>query len=280
MMSKNVVLFFILVLSGITSVLAAQEAIVSAEKALIYADKNMTSPLGFITRGKRIRIGEIPRNRSQVYPVVISGKIAYIRAQDISTEEMALHANTVSTDRFQRLTYEEEGRSSVSLSYISYTSQIHMDQVNDELADKDVVTWRGAGLRGDVKAWDRWDFQILVNFLRVKESTESFNVLETGLGLSNRVFEKKRFLAKLEAQALVIPFANYAVSSDYRVNGYGFSFGTGINLTYHLSDNWGIEGYGGIHYIKLMGFSVPSPFSQIAPTFFGPRLSLGVNYRF
>src|SRR5687768_7328928 len=69
---------------------ASQEAIVTADQAVIYADEQMKSPLGYVKRGKKIKVGEVARNRAQVYPIIVSGKIGYIRVLDVSTERDAL----------------------------------------------------------------------------------------------------------------------------------------------------------------------------------------------
>ena len=57
---------------------------VSTSKAIIYADKELTLPLGYVTMGKELRVGEVARKGGQVLPLIVSGKIAYIRVSDIS----------------------------------------------------------------------------------------------------------------------------------------------------------------------------------------------------
>ena len=68
--------------------LAAQYAHVKAEKAIIYADQELTSPLGFAARGKKIRVGEIPRKYGTILPVLVSGKVAWIKIEDIQFSEL------------------------------------------------------------------------------------------------------------------------------------------------------------------------------------------------
>ena len=66
---------------------AIQDALVIAEQAVIYADEQMSAPVGFVRKGKKIKVGDIPRNRAQVYPIIVSGKIAYIRVIDVNTQK-------------------------------------------------------------------------------------------------------------------------------------------------------------------------------------------------
>ncbi len=88
---------------------AAQEAIVIADRAVIYADKTMSSPVGYILRGKKVTIGEIPRNKARLYPIVVSGRVAYIRVTDVSTEIDNLDTNRLVAERFLRAARKKNG---------------------------------------------------------------------------------------------------------------------------------------------------------------------------
>tara|TARA_Y100001970_G_C14087846_1_gene778341 strand:+ start:237 stop:1145 length:909 start_codon:yes stop_codon:yes gene_type:complete len=63
---------------------SAQKVTVSTSRAIVYADKELTLPLGYVTMGKELRVGEVARKGGQVLPLIVSGKIAYIRVSDIS----------------------------------------------------------------------------------------------------------------------------------------------------------------------------------------------------
>jgi hypothetical protein len=79
---------------------------------------------------------------------------------------------------------------------------------------------------------------------------------------------------------LAIQFANYALGSDFRVNSAGYTLGSGGNLSYRFGDNWGVEFGAGLYYTKLMGFGVPKPYREIAPSFVGTRFNLGLNFTY
>ena len=95
-----------------------------------------------------------------------------------------------------------------------------------------------------------------------------------------RLFERKKLLIRAEGHALAVPFASYAFAEDFRVNSFGFTTGAGLNLTYHLDSNWGIETYAGAYYTRLLEFDAPDPYQNISPIFIGYRMGVGVNYRF
>lgn len=261
--------------------MASQEAIVIKDEAVIYSDKYMSAPLGFVKRGKVVKVGDIPRNKAQVYPIAVSGKIAYIRAVDISLAKESMQSKQLVGERFQtNATKKRDKRSSLSVAYLNYTSQVKLTQTNDTLKDNDIVSWNGVSLKGDKEIDANWDLQILTNFLVGNKDSETFRIYELGAGAANRIFEKSKFLVKLEGQFLAIPFATYSIANDVRVNGYGYTLGGGLNFTYFLGANWGLEGFGGLYYTKLMGFqNMPAPYSVISPSFTGMRLGLGINYR-
>ena len=74
---------FLVMISNSKSAFAVQDAIVRAKKAIIYTDKERTSPIGFIKRGRKIKVGEIPRAKGTVLPVVVSGRVCYIKIVDL-----------------------------------------------------------------------------------------------------------------------------------------------------------------------------------------------------
>lgn len=258
---------------------ASQEALVVIDRAVIYADQEMTSPLGFIRKGKKVTIGEIPRNKAQVYPIIVSGKIAYIRALDVTTERESMESPRLVAERFME-NAEKKYHTKYVLSYFNYSSQIDLATTNDKLVNKDLVRWDGIGLKGEVLVGKRWDFDILANYMQGKVERESFRAFELGLGVAFRVINHHRFLLRLEAQGLAIPFSNYELAGQFRVNGYGATAGGGVNATYLWGENWGMEAFAGVYYTKTFGYKVPAPYSNISPSFYGNRIGLGLNYSY
>lgn len=63
--------------------LAAQDAIIRSRQAIIYSDLEKTSPIGYVKRGRKVKVGEIPRAKGTVLPIVVSGRICYIKITDL-----------------------------------------------------------------------------------------------------------------------------------------------------------------------------------------------------
>ena len=258
---------------------AYQSAMVIADRAVIYADEQMSAPLGFIRKGKKIKVGEVARNRAQVYPIIVSGKMAYVRVIDLSTETESVESGKLVAERFQKNT-EAEHKTNYTLNFFNFSSQVTLDKENADLKNKAALNWFGVGIRGGAQVSPSWDFDLMANFLNGKADKEVFRVVEFGVGGSARLYEQNRFKLRYFAQLIAVPFATYALGSVFRVNGYGYSAGTGFNMTYRLGKNVGIEGFGGFYYMKLSGLDAPKPYNSIDPTFIGSRLGLGLNYQF
>ncbi|RLA65868.1 MAG: hypothetical protein DRQ88_04205 [Epsilonproteobacteria bacterium] len=66
---------------------AAQTAYVKTARAVVYADEELSSPLGYVRRGKKLRVGEVKRKQGAVLPVIISGRVAYIEVKNLALPE-------------------------------------------------------------------------------------------------------------------------------------------------------------------------------------------------
>ncbi len=254
---------------------AAQDAIVITDKAMVYADKTMTSPVGYVTRGKRVTIGEVARNKSQLYPIVVSGKIAYIRATDVNTEIDGIDSNNLVAERFLRLA-EKKSDNHYALSLYTYPTQVTLGNSVGNLENNDPFVFNGLQLKGAVRKGERLDLGVLLGYGEGQKQIDTFRVFETGAIVSYRIFAGKNFIFRWQNQALVIPFATYSLGSKARVNGYGLSAGTGLNANWIYNGKFGMEIYGGFHYTKLFGFDLPG--ATLNPSFLGTKMGVGVTY--
>jgi hypothetical protein len=254
---------------------AKQEAMVAVERAVIYSDIQMTSPVGYVRRGKKITVGDIPRNKAQVYPIIVSGKIAYIRTRDVTTEKESMDSDRLVAERFQKATASNL-RSKFAFDYFVFNSQIAIDK--DLPLNKAALTWHGVSLRGEVVMKKDFDFQIITSFMTTSHENSNFKALEFGLGIGYRLIDSRKLKLKAEVLALAVPFSSYAEGNDFRVNSYGHTLGAGLNLHYLFNDHWGMEILGGVYRTALFEFETPSPYQSISPVFTGNRLNVGVNY--
>ncbi len=271
------VMSLFLMVSGET--FAAQFAMVSADKAVIYSDEQMTSAIGFVRKGKKIKVGEIARNKAQVYPVIVSGRMGWIRVEDVTTEKESADSDHLVAERFQKKTRRTDRSNSLySLSYLQFASQISLDKQNGQIANNDAISWTGFSVRGQSWLSNDWDLEVLFNFLTAQREEEKFRMLEIGMGGGYKIFNIGDLSLKINGQALMIPFATYELGSLYRKRSYGATLGGGLNLGYRFGTNWGAEVYGGFYYAKFFKFDAPDPYQPISPSFIGSRVGIGLTY--
>lgn len=267
---------------------AAQEAIVIADKAVIYADRTMSAPVGYVQRGKKVMIGEIPRNKARLYPIIVSGKIAYIRVADVNTEIDTLDSNRLVAERFLKAA-RSKTQALYGFSVFTFPSQISLNRSVNELKDKDAFLFNGFHVRGVTSTPHRWDLGFALGYAEGRENIESFRMVEVGPEFAYRIYSGDMFVFRWQNQVLGVPFATYSLGSKARVNGYGFSAGTGFNANWTFGDKFGLETYGGIYYTKLFGFDLPDPANagttlnrpdiRINPSFVGTRIGVGMTYK-
>jgi hypothetical protein len=258
---------------------AAQEAVIITERAVIYSDKEMKSPIGFVSHGKKIMVGEIARNKGQVYPTIVSGKVAYVRVLDVSTAKDDTITNQVTARRFGKVA-EKTFSSKVVASYFAYHTQIRQNETNGDVLDKSALMWHGASLKGEILVKNSFDVQIITNYMQLEEGSETYRAVEFGAGLAYRLIDVKKFLARIEGQFLSVPFVTYSINDDFRVKSYGYTVGAGANITYLFDQNWGAEAYAGVYQTKFLGFKTPGTYKDFSPTFTGNRIGIGMNYTY
>ncbi len=60
---------------------------VISPRAVVYADENMNSPLGFVSNGKTITVGNPRKLNRELVPIVVHGRIGFIQIREIRYED-------------------------------------------------------------------------------------------------------------------------------------------------------------------------------------------------
>lgn len=142
MKKSYVLLILIFFINLIPHTWAAQVAIVKSSKAIVYAESSLATPIGYVTSGKKLLVGEVPQERGTVLPVVVAGKIAYVRLVDINVVEEKgflvgnekkvrehVVADSLEDNHIERLT----GDSFVVVALNSFAMGDEWDQINEEI---------------------------------------------------------------------------------------------------------------------------------------------------
>lgn len=63
---------------------------VTVPRAVVYSDENMNSPLGYISNGKLITVGNPRKRNPELLPLVVYGRLAFIESKNISFENESI----------------------------------------------------------------------------------------------------------------------------------------------------------------------------------------------
>lgn len=96
--------FILIILFSLVTNLSLAEDISTAIKvvkiivprAIVYADENMATPLGYISNGKLITVGNPRKLNPDLVPTLVSGRIAYIEIKDFEYQDEKLNQNSSS----------------------------------------------------------------------------------------------------------------------------------------------------------------------------------------
>lgn len=272
-------IFGLFLLINCHELLAAQFALVKEERAIVYADIHMTSPVGYLSKGKKILVSDKSKNKGQVYALIVSGRVAYISSADVSTEIESVGTSDLSAERYKLQTFKKRHTSYSLLGHI-FPSKINFDKSNGGIAPGDMLTWTGISMKGSTETKSEYDLDFIFNYMIASGSKEKFRAVELGLGLSWKILKSNKTDFKFYTHGLIIPFTSYEVEDQFRKNAFGFGAGAGINASQLLTKNLGIEIFAGVYANKFSTFNSPAPYNQLAPWLIGPRLGAGLNYHY
>ncbi|WP_127717641.1 hypothetical protein [Halobacteriovorax sp. HLS] len=71
------------------SISAARVATITSPKAVVFSDQNLSTPIGYISYGKKVKVGDVEKKDGTILPVIISGRVAYIQTKDILIKRTA-----------------------------------------------------------------------------------------------------------------------------------------------------------------------------------------------
>ncbi len=271
---------------GISPMLAqaARDAIVNVEKAIIYSDAQRSSPIGFARKGKLVRVGDKEREKGQVVPVVVSGKIGYIAVDDLLFDEELKKKLTEAEDEASSVSrYRESTLRRYGEHLMMGYTRFGATESKDEAADRpgDAWTFNGGFVKGEIRTEkERLGLAFMLEYLFAENPEEKFRMFEFGLGGSLALINARRFKLKAEVFGLMVPWAQYENAPLFTLNGYGLGALAQGTMIIFISESVGFEAAAGVQSVKIFGIDRPSPFKEFNPLFTGTRVSGALVFRF
>ena len=280
---KTICLLFTLL--SISDVFAAQWATVTAERAVIYADKEMSSSIGFIKKGKKLRVGEKTRRGGRLLPLIVRKKIVYIKVDDISTSSKETELELASQRMKDVQTKSDEKR--VSLFYSGYAALMSIDAgdtFENQSYDGVLFYYNGFGVRGYISsAGSKKTWRVSLETSSTTSELNTFTFVTLTPELSYDLIKYDNYVFRGYAGVPLIPFAQNSYNSLFTVNGFGAGISVGAEMEFKLRKSIGLHVDAGYKFKKLF-FNVPeSPTTEAKsfnPVFNGAAFSLALSYAY
>lgn len=186
-MKKSYVISFLIFFINILPLArAAQVAVVKSSKAIVYAESSLATPIGYVTSGKKLLVGEIAQERGTVLPVVVAGKIAYVRLVDINViedegilvgNEKKVREHTVADSLADNHIERMTGDSFVVASLNTFAMGDEWDQINEEIGNDTGQAATGFNVMFEYRPIDeRYSFSIGLGYYSAKSNEAEFRM--------------------------------------------------------------------------------------------------------
>jgi hypothetical protein len=255
----------------------ARNAVVVAEKAIIWAEAERASPLGFVRKGKILRVGEVERAKGQVLPVLVSGRVGYVAVQDVSFT-VDTTAERPHYNRFQEATLKRYGDQLI-FGGLLLTAKESTNKGAGRQGDS--FSFVGGFVKGLVPSESvNRELGFLIDYSTASKGSEKFKRFNLGFGGAWSMVNRRSFKLKLEVWGLFSPFSQFKNGRLYTENGWALGALGQTSATGYFNDNWGVEASAGVEVFQIFGMTPPKVIKNFDPRFLGTRFSLGAVYRF
>jgi hypothetical protein len=281
----NLLKFYFISLFIVSSSFAAQWATVTAKKAIVYADKDMTSPIGFFRKDKKIRVGEKTRRGGRLLPTVFRKKIVYIKVDDLSigTKLKSLES---ATQRIKDVQVKENEKR-ISLYYNGYASFVSLDKENPfskENYEDTLFYFNGFGLRGYISQYNsKKTWRVSLESSSTTTDLNDFSIISLVPEISYDLLKFDNYVFRVFGGVIVSPFVQYSYDDLFTVNGYGGGLSLGAEMELKFKQSFGLHvdaGYRVHKYFLELPDGPTSSKEEFNPLFNGVSFSASISYAY
>lgn len=204
MFNKFIITIFLFI--GLTSY-AYEFAYSVSNSTIVYADKSLKIPIGYIKKGRKLVVGKAINEKNTIIPILISGKIAFVKKKDLTFKYENNKLRSAPTVREHQDIVEE----------VSYTDKI----LQNTYLKFEYATFDGG------QSWDSYSDGL--------DGTNYSSFSKLGVGLENRTIESKHGFGLL---------LSYISSSTDAASLKTVTFGGDYQFrVFHLFHTLSIEAY-------------------------------------
>ncbi|MFT6631106.1 MAG: hypothetical protein ACJAS4_001053 [Bacteriovoracaceae bacterium] len=263
---KNATLTCLIIVATACNAKAAKWGTVIVEKAKIFSDVEMTSVIGYIKKGKEIRVGEVPKNKARLLPIIVSNKIAYIQVKDIKTGADIKTLKSVS-QRIRDKMSEKTGVGRIGIYGGTYYGFLLNNEFEDSIGND--LFFFDFGLRGyytNLKT--EKGFRVSVGHASAKKGDSQISVSSVGVSYNFSGIKYPDFNLNFYAGGILSPIVEYKEGNDFKINGQAFGGEIGAEMRFSLSDKLSLHVGGNYQLLKFVNMALPE--NNLYPEEFNP----------
>ena len=239
-------------LLSVNHVFAAQWGIISKEKAPVYSDIEMMSVIGHLPKGKKIRVGDVPKNKGRLLPIIVNKKVAYVEVRFIEFGNDPSLLGTASNRIKEKFTQKTIVR---HIGF--YTGSFYGVLSNQGEKESDDILFVEYGLRGYYMN-TLTGRNIRVSFGEGRSTGDTVRFKYLPLAASFKLFGLQSYGKSLifYLGPVFAPYAELEAVDLFKITGQGYGGEFGAELRYELGKNINLHVDANYQSIKFQGLDL------------------------
>lgn len=278
---QNSIIALVLCLMVPLSGFGAEWATVVVDRAKIYSDIEMTSAIGYIKKGKRVRVGEKARNKGRVLPIIVSKRVAYIRVDSIQT-----NVNLGALEGAGRRIRDAEGRNKKETRFSLYGATLpsRISYKTSPTANNNyAMIFLGGGFRGSMSLpSDDYGYRGGFEYLIGSRGDERISIFSLSGDYFYKLIRTGPYDLNVFGGLSIVPFSEYKLKDKFTLNGAGVGAQVGGEMVFKLY-RYSLHLEGAYQYFNLWGYRLPELSNypdEIELSAHGVRLSAALSMKF
>lgn len=252
-------------------------AIVKNKRSIIYSDHLRTSPIGYVRKGRKVRVGSVSRSKGRVLPIVVSGKIAYISVKDLFVldgSEVLLpkgHDSIVGLEiRKRKFVFGAD----------FFVSNFTQGQYSIGQVEEKTVSLTGFTFKKEKKKKSGRFKRYGLEMLSFSNDAEKLQIPSLVHDWVNTIYENGRFKVRSVIGIGFSPYAIYRVEPYFALNGFSAHTDLGLESVVYLFERYSLILKSTFRAQQLLDFNLPSPFAEFSPLISGGVISASFAYSY
>ncbi len=243
--------------------MASKIAQVISSRAIIYSDVDLKAPIGHVSNGKLIPVGNPLEGKPEIVPLIISGRLAYVHILDIryvSEDDSELEKRKGAPrehnidGEFQTADDKLTDHNYVHFYYGMFDGGTQLGDFFESVdgTRKSVFHRLAVGFLHRVPN-KRMNWGVSFEYMTASSSNATFSNLFISPEVTYALIQYEKFAFELYGTLNLGAGSTVDVSNNYAKEPSGWLTGAdlGVRVTFPISRNWSMEGALGLRKLKV-----------------------------